>query len=63
MAEFYVEKAAQSNGGHIVHKSNCSVLPSQDAVIYLGAISNSGSALKKAGQTFKQIDSCSHCLA
>ena len=63
MAEFYVERVAQSNGDHIVHKSDCSLLPSKEAMQYLGAISNSNSALKKANQTFRQVNGCSQCLA
>ena len=62
MAEFYVERVAQSDGTHIVHKSNCSMLPAKDAIQYLGAISNSGSALKKANQTYKLVNGCGHCL-
>jgi len=61
MAEFYVEISAQSNGDHVVHKSNCSLLPAKDAIHYLGAISNAASALKKANQSFKQVCGCSHC--
>ena len=62
MAEFYVEKIAQNNGEHVVHKSDCSLLPSQDAIQYLGAISNCDSALKKAGQFFRVLDCLSRPL-
>lgn len=61
MAEFYVEKTAQDNGAHIVHKATCSVLPGKEAIQYLGSISNSTSALKKAGQFFKAVSGCSQC--
>ncbi|MGR8933140.1 MAG: hypothetical protein ACU837_01970 [Gammaproteobacteria bacterium] len=61
MAEFYVEKIAQSNGEHVVHKSDCSLLPSHETLQYLGAISNCDSALKKAGQFYRQVNGCAHC--
>ena len=62
MAEFYVEINAQDNGEHIVHKSNCTSLPEKDSILYLGAISNRDSALKKAGQKYRLVNGCSHCL-
>ena len=61
MAEFYVEIIAQSNGEHLVHKSGCSFLPAKEAIQYVGSISNFDSALKKANQTFRQVNGCSHC--
>jgi len=61
MAEFYVEINAQSNGDHVVHKSDCAHLPAKEAIQYLGAISNCNSALKKAGQLFRQVSGCAHC--
>ena len=61
MAEFYVEIVAQGNGDHTVHKSDCSILPSKESIYYLGAISNSDSALKKARERFKQVNACIHC--
>jgi hypothetical protein len=61
MAEFYVEKNAQSNGDHVVHRADCAHLPAKEAIQYLGAISNCNSALKKAGQLFKQVNGCTYC--
>ena len=61
MAEFYVEINAQENGDHMVHNANCSHLPAQDVIRYLGSISHCASALKKAGERFKQVNGCPHC--
>jgi hypothetical protein len=61
MAEFYVEINPQSNGEHIVHKSDCSILPSKDAIHYLGAIASCGSAVKKASGVYRQVNGCSQC--
>lgn len=62
MAEFYVELNAQSNGDHVVHISECSLLPSKDTMQYLGSISNTKSAVKKAAEVLRQQASgCSHC--
>ena len=64
MAEFYVEINAQSNGDHMVHTSDCSLLLSKETVHYLGSISNTKSAVKKATEVLRQQASgCSHCTA
>jgi hypothetical protein len=62
MAEFYVEINAQSSGDHVVHISECSLLPSKETVHYLGSISNTKSAVKKASEVLRQPASgCSQC--
>lgn len=61
MAEFYIETNAQTNGDHIVHKANCSLLPSKDEIRYLGSIASCASALKKAAESFKQVNGCPQC--
>lgn len=62
MAEFYVEINAQDNGEHVVHISECSLLPSKETMQYLGSISNTKSAVKKAAELLrKQASGCSHC--
>jgi hypothetical protein len=64
MAEFYVEINAQSNGDHVVHTADCSLLPSKETMQYLGSISNIKSAVKKASEVLRQQASgCSKCTA
>lgn len=40
MARYYVNKNAQSNGDHEVHKQGCTWMPHEDNRIYLGNFSN-----------------------
>jgi len=61
MAEFYVELNTQENGDHVVHTSTCSLLPSREVLRYLGSISNTKSAVKKAGEHLTQVNGCAHC--
>jgi hypothetical protein len=39
MYKYYVNKNAQSNGDHEVHKESCSYLPNLENRIYLGVFS------------------------
>lgn len=61
MAEFYVEINAQSNGDHFVHRAECSQLPAKNTIRYLGSIASCASAIKKAAESFKQVNGCPHC--
>ncbi len=61
MAEFYIETNAQPNGDHIVHKASCSLLPAKDAIHYLGSIASATSAIKRAAESFKQVNGCPQC--
>lgn len=63
MAEFFVEINAQDNGEHVVHKSSCSLLPAKDTLRYLGSIASATSAVKKAQESFKLVNGCSHCTS
>ena len=48
MALYYVNKNAQSNGDHEVHKTGCSWLPKTENRIYLGDFSSCSLAVTKA---------------
>jgi len=61
MAEFYVEINAQTNGEHVVHRADCTQLPSKETIRYLGSIASCTSALKKAAESFRQVNGCPHC--
>jgi hypothetical protein len=61
MAEFFIEIDAQGNGDHLIHKSDCSLLPAKEAIYYLGSISNINSAMKKAGERFTKPTGCTQC--
>jgi len=61
MDHYYVNKNAQSNGDHEVHKEICDYLPNSENQIYLGYFSNCGEAVKKAGEYFDQVNGCYYC--
>ncbi len=63
MAEFYLEKAEQASGAHLVHFSNCSVLPPASETLYLGSIASFESAKAKGKQSFNVIAACTECAA
>lgn len=58
---YYVNRNAQWNGDHEVHRSTCSWLPNIDNRIYLGEFSASQQALREAGRYYAQVDGCIHC--
>lgn len=61
MASYYVNKNAQSNGDHEVHKSGCSHMPNTENRLYLGDYTNCSDAVKKAKQTYSQSNGCYYC--
>ncbi len=63
MASYYVNKNAQSNGDHEVHVWGCSFLPSIENRLYLGEFSNCSDAVKKAKETYKQVNGCYYCCS
>lgn len=61
MSKYYVNKNAQSNGDHEVHKSGCSWMPTVDNRIYLGEFYSCESAVRKAKEYYSQVNGCYHC--
>ena len=61
MALYYVNKQAQSNGDHEVHKSGCSYMPSEENKQYLGSFSNCFEALREAKKYYSQSNGCYYC--
>lgn len=61
MANYYVNKNAQSNGDHEVHKSECSFLPEVENRIYLGSFNNCKEAVKEAKKHYTQVNGCYYC--
>ena len=61
MASYYVNKNAQSNGDHEVHKSSCSFLPNVENRIYLGEFSYCKDAVKKAKDYYSKVNGCYYC--
>ena len=61
MSKYYVNKNAQSNGDHEVHKEGCSYMPSSENRIYLGDFSNCNSAVSAGKKHYDQVDGCYYC--
>lgn len=61
MAYYYVNKNAQTNGDHEVHKSGCSWLPEPENRIYLGNFNNCHAAVRKARDHYSQVNGCYYC--
>lgn len=61
MAFYYVNKNAQSNGDHEVHKSGCSSMPLEQYRIYLGDHQSCHGAVREAKQIYPQSNGCKHC--
>ncbi|MEN9998487.1 MAG: hypothetical protein RI922_1477 [Bacteroidota bacterium] len=58
---YYVNKKAQSNGDHEVHKESCFYLPSPLNRIDLGEHQNCSTAVTEAKKHFKQSNGCKTC--
>lgn len=61
MALYYVNKNAQANGDHEVHKSSCSRMPYPENRKYLGDFSNCRDAVREAKKTYTTADGCFYC--
>jgi len=61
MANYYLNKIAQSNGDHEVHRSGCSYMPSENNRLYLGDFSSCHGAVKKAKEYYHQSNGCYYC--
>lgn len=58
---FYVNKNAQPNGDHEVHRSNCAWLPDVENGIYLGDFATAQAAVREAHKYYSQVDGCYYC--
>jgi hypothetical protein len=62
MDAYYVNKNAQPNGDHEVHKDGCAWMPEPQHKMYLGYFSNCHDAVKEAKKTFPTTaDGCHYC--
>ena len=61
MSSYYVNKKAQSNGDHEVHRYDCVYLPSIEHRKYLGEFSNCQDAIKEAKKTYAKANGCKTC--
>lgn len=61
MAYYYVNKNAQANGDHEVHKNGCTWLPKAENRIYLGDFQSCKPAVTKARDHYSQVNGCFYC--
>lgn len=61
MDSYYVNKNAQKNGDHEVHKSDCKHKPNNDNSLYLGRFITCKDAVKEAKKYYKQSNGCYYC--
>jgi hypothetical protein len=59
MVRYYVNKNAQSNGDHEVHREDCSYLPTNR--IDLGEFDKCQDAVREAKKHYTQVNGCKHC--
>lgn len=61
MARYYVNKNAQNNGDHEVHKEGCSYLPEPQNRTFLGEFDNCRDAVRESKKHYKQTNGCFYC--
>jgi hypothetical protein len=63
MAQYIVNKNAQSNGDHEVHKHGCSYMPSPQHCEPLGDHAGCQTAVAAAKLRYSMADGCAYCCA
>lgn len=61
MPIYYVNKNAQSNGDHEVHKEDCYRLPEPENRLSLGYFTNCKDAVIAAKKIYPTADGCYYC--
>lgn len=61
MAYYCVNKNAQSNGDHEVHKVGCSFYPEEQNRVSLGDHATCSPAVTEAKKTYEQANGCFYC--
>ena len=61
MSKYYVNKNAQNNGDHEVHKSGCIYMPIPSNQLYLGDFDSCHPAVVAAKKVYPQSNGCRTC--
>lgn len=61
MARYYVNRNAQSNGDHEVHKDGCEFMPNTANRQYLGDYGSCHPAVLEARRYYPQSNGCYYC--
>ena len=56
MTRYYVNKNAQSNGDHEVHKTGCTFMPDPVNKLYLGDFTTCAPAIREAKKTYSKYN-------
>lgn len=59
--KYYVNKQAQANGDHEVHKEGCGWMPSEGNKKELGEYHSCESAVAEAKKSYEQVNGCYYC--
>ncbi len=63
MNEFYVERLANENGDHVVHRHGCPSLPAKSTLHYIGVRSSIEAPLQEAAFYWaSQSAPCPECM-
>ena len=60
MALFYVAKNTNEAGEHLVHSSNCSSLPAEETMHYVGSYAQA--PVKEVMDRYVKVSTCPNCL-
>lgn len=61
MPKYYVNRNAQDNGDHEVHKEGCSFMPEPVNRLYLGEHSICKTAVQEAKKHYSRSNGCYYC--
>lgn len=61
MSKYYVNKQAQANGDHEVHKDGCNYMPSQSNQQFLGDFATCYEAVREAKRYYSRSNGCYFC--
>lgn len=61
MNKYYVNRNAQANGDHEVHKFGCRFMPNPENRQYLGEFATCRSAVAEAKKHYRQSNGCYYC--
>lgn len=61
MHRYYVNKNAQANGDHEVHKTGCTFMPAENNRQYLGMFVSCHGAVQEAKKYYLKSNGCYYC--
>lgn len=59
---YYLNRRAQANGDHELHRAGCAYLPPDEGRISLGEHADGAAALQKAKEHAARVNACYYCL-